>query len=93
VRPVERLLLLAVAAVTWPFWLPFLTAVLKEIRAAAESEPEAPATPRRRAERLVNAAWDDAHLRVPERRGERAFGRSRGARGAPVRGGARQLGR
>lgn len=92
-RPVERLLLLAVAAVTWPFWLPFLKAVLQEIRAAAESEPEAPAAPRRRAERLVNAAWDDAHLRVPERRGGRAAGWSRGTREAPGRGAARRPGR
>jgi hypothetical protein len=84
---VERAFLLAVAAVAWPFWVPFLRAVLQEIRAADRSLPEAPPAIRPRAERLVNAAWDDAHLRLPGKATGGAASAPRTAGGAG-RGGA-----
>ena len=59
-----RALFLAVVAVAWPLWLPFLRLVLAEIRLAAKSADEGPApAPERRSYRLKNAGWDDAHLR------------------------------
>ena len=83
----ERAFLLAVAAAAWPLWVPFLRAVIQEIRAADQSLPEAPPPPRPRAERLVNAAWDDAHLRLPGKGAGWAAGAPRRAGGAR-RGGA-----
>jgi len=57
--------MLAVAAAAWPFWWPFLRAVVAEIRAADRGVPEPAARPRPRPSRLVNPGWDDAHVRVP----------------------------
>lgn len=73
----ERVLLLTLAAVTWPLWLPFLRAVIAEIRAAAESDPPPAARARRARPRLVNRAWNDALFRSS---GGARTGRSGGPR-------------